>query len=461
MNRSERSPLIVDRFVGRMDAEASVTHDAHRDRRLKRRVVIAWPQELHERLAIDPLERQERHFVDGPELERRAHIRVMNARRKHGLIAEKLGNFLFVREVGKHRLERHEAMKAADADETRSPNARHSAKRHGHDEFVATKARPCTKQFGPNRRLGGIRFAKLLGLEPFDVRCHGPQASHGPVEGAPFPFPRQRPSATLAPMDSLPVIGAAVAALGFGVFLVRKFTASSTTSPATAPALTLTRASMPPRPSLRPSAAPQSFRESMRNVFVDPALNKNGVGFGKKCEWIVAKTSPETMAAAVGVTGSPMPWREALARAVGGKGVAVLGPVDGLCFAVGEPSTFRIGKDHLLDDTNLFVRVADAVGREVLFFQSDARAEGFAWLRARPGLVERAFSVVDTHTLADEGPQDEIEEHVRGQRPVPDGEEWWPSEEDVLEMAAGWSVDPWGLDDRPVGDLPCLFAPRT
>jgi hypothetical protein len=114
----------------------------------------------------------------------------------------------------------------------------------------------------------------------------------------------------------------------------------------------------------------------------------------------------------------------------------------------------------LLDDPNLFMAVADAVGREVQFFQSDARAEGFAWLRARPGLVERAFSVVDTHTLADDGPQDEIEEHVRGQRPVPDGEEWWPGEEDVLEMATGWSVDPWALDDRAVGDMPCLFAER-
>ena len=214
-------------------------------------------------------------------------------------------------------------------------------------------------------------------------------------------------------MDSLPVpavVGAAVAALGLGFVLVRKALGGGSPAPTTpaptpgrpAPLVSIPpRASVAPRPSLRPSMPPPSLRESIRTVFIDPALNKNGIGFGRKCEWIVAKTTPETLAAAVGVTGAAMPWREALAR-----------------------------------------------------------AEGFAWLRARPGLVERAFSVVDTHTLADDGPQDEIEEHVRGQRPVPDGEEWWPSEEDVLEMAAGWSVDPWALDDRAVGDMPCLFAER-
>ena len=53
-------------------------------------------------------------------------------------------------------------------------------------------------------------------------------------------------------------------------------------------------------------------------MFVDPALNKNGVGFGKKCEWIVAKTSAETLASALGITGTTMTWREALARAGAG-----------------------------------------------------------------------------------------------------------------------------------------------
>jgi hypothetical protein len=220
------------------------------------------------------------------------------------------------------------------------------------------------------------------------------------------------------------------------------------------------KVSMPPRPSLRPSAEPPSLRESLRNVFIDPALAKNGVGFGRKCEWIVAKSTPETLATALELKTAPSTWNAALAKAVTGSGVAILGPVDGYCFAVGEPASFRIGTKHILDDPNLFVRVADAVGREVLFFQSDARAEGFAWLRARPGLVERAFAVVDTHTFADDGPQDEVEEHVRGQRPVPEGEEWWPGEEDVLEMATGWSLDPWNLDERDLASMPCLFAAR-
>jgi len=43
---------------------------------------------------------------------------------------------------------------------------------------------------------------------------------------------------------------------------------------------------------------------------------------------------------------------------------------------------------------------------------------------------------------------------------VPEGEEWWPSEEDVLEMAAGWSVDPWSLDERDLAASPCLFATK-
>lgn len=273
-------------------------------------------------------------------------------------------------------------------------------------------------------------------------------------------------------MDSLPlpaVAGATLALLGLGFVLLRKKPAAPPAQGISGSAARVSlpagaslppRASMPPRPSLRPSAPPPSLRESLRNVFVDPALNKNGIGFGKKCEWIVAKTSPDALAAALGLRGTATSWREALARAVGGKGVAILGPVDGYAFAVGEPATFRVNGAHLLDDPNLFASIADKVGREVLFFQSDARAEGFAWLRARPGLVERAFSVVDTHTYADDGPQDETEEHVRGQRPVPEGEEWWPCEDDVLEMAAGWSVDPWSLDERELGALPCLLAPR-
>jgi hypothetical protein len=272
-------------------------------------------------------------------------------------------------------------------------------------------------------------------------------------------------------MDSLPLpaIAGAVAALaGLAFVALRKKPVEGASAPRTAPrgaslpphASMPPRASLPPRPSLRPSAPPPSFRESLRQVFVDPATAKNGVGFGKKCEWIVAKCPPETLAAALGLEAGASTWRDALARAIGGQGVAVLGPVDGHSFAVGEPATFRIGAKHLLDDPNLFVRVADAVGREVLFFQSDERAQGFAWLRARPGLVERAFAVVDTHTFADDGPQDDIEEHVRGQRPVPEDEEWWPSEEDVLEMATGWSVDPWSLDERDLGAQPALFAKR-
>jgi hypothetical protein len=269
-------------------------------------------------------------------------------------------------------------------------------------------------------------------------------------------------------MESLPlpaIAGAAVALAGLAFAALRKKPEAPSSPAAGAPvasplrgASLPPRASMPPRPSLRPSAPPPSFRESLRQVFVDPALAKNGVGFGRKCEWIVAKCAPEKLAAALGLDTTTATWRDALVRAIGGQGVAILGPVDGFTFAVGEPASFRIGASHLLDDPNLFVRVADAVAGEVLFFQSDARAEGFAWLRARPGLVERAFAVVDTHTFADDGPQDDVEEQVRGQRPVPEGEEWWPGEEDVLEMATGWSLDPWNLDERDLGAAPSLFA---
>ena len=261
-------------------------------------------------------------------------------------------------------------------------------------------------------------------------------------------------------MDALPVAaiaGAACALVAAGVLARRKRTEPD----APGPAVPARGQSLPPRPSLRPSRPPPSLRESLRNVFLDSALGTNGVGFGKSCEWVVARTTPEVLAAAVGASANNSTWKAALALAISGKGIAILGPVDGFCFAVSEPATFRIGTSHLLDDPRLFARIADAVGSEVMFFQSDSRAEGFAWLRARPGLVERAFSVIDTHTLADDGPQDEIEEQVRAQRPVPDGEEWWPGEEDVFEMAAGWCIDPWSLDDRDLEMTPALFAPRV
>lgn len=269
-------------------------------------------------------------------------------------------------------------------------------------------------------------------------------------------------------MESLPlpaIAGAAVALAGLAFAALRKKPPSSPASadPAASPprgASLPPRASMPPRPSLRPSAPPPSFRDSLRQVFTDPALAKNGVGFGRKCEWIAAACAPEALARALGLQTTSTTWREALARAIDGRGIAILGPVDGFTFAVGEPASFRIGASHILDDPSLFVRVADAIGREALFFQSDARAEGFAWLRARPGLLERAFAVVDTHTFADDGPQDDVEAHVRGQRPVPEDEEWWPGEEDVLEMATGWSLDPWSLDERDLGAAPSLFSAK-
>ena len=268
-------------------------------------------------------------------------------------------------------------------------------------------------------------------------------------------------------MDQLPltaIVGAALAAGAAFLFVLMRWRSGGEAKvtggvPASVLSAPSVRTTLPPRPSLRPSASPPSFRESLRNVFTDPALNAKGIGFGKKCEWVVAKTSTAELARALGLEPSEtLPWREALRAAVEGKCVAFLGPVDEFSFAVAEPGTFRIEGAHILDDTNVFSRVADSIGREVFFFQSDPRAEGFAWLRARPGLVERAFSVIDTHTLADEGPQDEIEEQVRGQRPVPEGEEWWPTEEDVLEISTGWSTDTWALDDKPLGDLPCLVA---
>jgi hypothetical protein len=87
---------------------------------------------------------------------------------------------------------------------------------------------------------------------------------------------------------------------------------------------------------------------------------------------------------------------------------------------------------------------AAKLGTEVQFFATHRVTEAHSWARARPSGLERAYGYVGEtgETVMDEGPR--TAEELALDPDIPD-------EEDVMALAAAWSVDPTSFEERDIG----------
>jgi len=103
----------------------------------------------------------------------------------------------------------------------------------------------------------------------------------------------------------------------------------------------------------------------------------------------------------------------------------------------------------------------------VQFFGTDRITEYHAWARARDGNLLRAYCYVgergDVPLFLGDPTADERELGIGTRGTDPDREHWsddewdaWsdttPSEDDVMEMAARWSIDPSTIDDAMISE---------
>lgn len=182
------------------------------------------------------------------------------------------------------------------------------------------------------------------------------------------------------------------------------------------------------------------------------------VGFGPKQAWVaVADAKPEAVLAALGARDlGEVGWRQGIDLAYLTDDRLVATP----------PLPGAAGRDWVLVAGRRFLRgfvatpdvaeLSAALGTEVQFFSTYRVAEAHRWERAAGGVLLRAFGYVGEsgEITRWEGAPDLAEQAVGLPASAdPDAAGEPPTilvgEEDVLAVAAAWSLDPTTLDGRP------------
>lgn len=187
------------------------------------------------------------------------------------------------------------------------------------------------------------------------------------------------------------------------------------------------------------------------------------VGFGHKQAWLaVREGSAERIAAELGLRDlGPVSWRDGIDLAYLTDDRLVLTPplpgardarwllVTGRWLLRGYP-------------TEEVVALSDLMDTEVQLFATYRVAEIHRWVRAVDGVLVRAFGFVgETGEVTEwRGDPDDVERSIGLPPSLDDDTDILVAEEDVLRVAAAWSVDPSGLAEAPpAGPLRVTAAP--
>jgi hypothetical protein len=187
------------------------------------------------------------------------------------------------------------------------------------------------------------------------------------------------------------------------------------------------------------------------------------VGFGHKQAWLaVREGSAERAAAALRLRDlGPVSWRDGIDLAyLTDDRLALTPPLPG---ARGARWLLVSGRWLLRGyPTDEVVSLSELLDTEVQLFATYRMAEMHRWVRAVDGVLVRAFAFVgETGEVTEwRGDPDEVERSI-GLPPSLDGEpDILVAEDDVLRVAAAWSVDPSRLAEVPVaGPLRVAAAP--
>jgi hypothetical protein len=171
------------------------------------------------------------------------------------------------------------------------------------------------------------------------------------------------------------------------------------------------------------------------------------VGFGGKQAWLAIRAEePTEVIAALGLRDlGTVPWRDGIDLAhLTDDRVAVTPPVDGWILATGR---YLMRPDRPVD----VVGLSALLHTEVQYFATHRVTESHRWQRAADGELIRAFGyvgqtgeVTSWHGEPDPG---EREAGLPGQ--FDEDTTVLVGENDVLRVAAAWSIDPSTLSGRP------------
>lgn len=176
------------------------------------------------------------------------------------------------------------------------------------------------------------------------------------------------------------------------------------------------------------------------------------VGFGRKQAWLAVRDgSRDDVLAALGAQSvGTMPWRAGLDRAYTNDDlIVVTPPVAGVG---GTRWTLACGRWLLANEEWIDVgRLSATLAREVQFFATYRVSELHRWERAVGGTIIRSFRYVgETGEVTDwRGDPDASELEIGLPRALDLGTDVLVSEDDVMRLAAMWSVDPTALDGLP------------
>ena len=162
-----------------------------------------------------------------------------------------------------------------------------------------------------------------------------------------------------------------------------------------------------------------------------------GESFGYKCGWLAIRhAAPDDVAAAIDLANTQeIGWREGVDAAYRG-GVFVSPPTSGWVFVVGT---------GLLEDAPDIADLSARLGTEVQLFRTHRVSEHHEWALARDGHVVRHLRCMG---MTGEFRQTGVPTPIEIQLGIPDMtiDDWHINEHTVMQVAAGWGIDPCTLD---------------
>lgn len=184
--------------------------------------------------------------------------------------------------------------------------------------------------------------------------------------------------------------------------------------------------------------------------------------FGYGMSWLAVKsTDAEAVAAAAGLSDlEPANWNTGIGTvydpALSDNFVFVSPAIKGWTFIVGVPLPHPVGRAFVDKATPLLAKLS-AEFNEVQYFAAFPIIDYFGWARLVKGRLVRAFAIGDDGIIWDRGRLTPEERAlglklfdlrgIRGRKGDAGGEIiLHPTEEQVLRLAHGWSLDPSALD---------------
>jgi len=184
--------------------------------------------------------------------------------------------------------------------------------------------------------------------------------------------------------------------------------------------------------------------------------------FGCSMAWLAVRADdPQELIDALGLeAASPCNWNSGIGAVyddwLGASRVFVSPPVDGWVFVVGLALPHPSGSGFIDKCTPMLVDLG-AHFSEAQYFFSYPPIDYFAWAKVKDGRLVRAFAVSDEGIVWNKGRPTREERSlglklfelrgVRGRKGDAGGEIiLYPTEDHLLRLASGWSIDPTTLD---------------